>query len=137
MGAEGPAVPAQEWRSRTEKFAMRLAFVPLLLALTACEQLGIEDPAKAAAVKEAEGRAIGSACRHAMRAIEDCYTLNPKASKAAVYAGWREMDEYMRENKLDGVAPALPRAEPKKPKAADDEEEEAPAPKKGAKAASN
>jgi len=118
---------------------MRLAFVPLLLALTACEQLGIEDPAKAAAVKEAEGRAIGSACRHAMRAIEDCYTLNPKASKAAVYAGWREMDEYMRENKLDGVAPALPRVEPKKPKADEDEEEEeeAPAPKKGAKAASN
>lgn len=116
--------------------AMRLSLLPLLLALTACEQLGIEDPAKAAAAKEAEGKAIGSACRHAMRAIEDCYTLNPKASKAAVYAGWREMDEYMRENKLDGVAPALPRPDAKKPKAAEEDEEEAAAPKKGAKAAS-
>lgn len=116
---------------------MRLHVLPLLLLLAACEQLGIEDPAKAAAAKEAEGRAVGSACRHAMRAIEDCYTLNPKASKAAVYAGWREMDEYMRENKLDGVAPALPRAEPaKKPKADEEEEEPAPAPKKGGKAAS-
>ncbi len=118
--------------------AMRLVILTLLIALTGCEQLGIEDPAKVAAVKEAEGKAIGSACRHAMRAIEDCYTLNPKASKAAVYAGWREMDEYMRENKLEGVAPALPRAEPKKAKPADEEEEpaSAPAPKKGGKAAS-
>ena len=98
--------------------------------LGGCEQLGIEDPAKVAAAKEAEGKAIGSACRHAMRAIEDCYVLNPKAQKAAVYAGWREMDEYMRENKLEGVAPVVPRPDAKKPKA--DEEEEAPAKPKAA-----
>jgi hypothetical protein len=92
-----------------------LLALPLLAALSACEQLGIEDPAKVAAAKEADGKAIGSACRHAMRAIEDCYVLNPKAQKAAVYAGWREMDEYMRENKLEGVAPVVPRpgAKPK------------------------
>ncbi|MGQ3050844.1 MAG: hypothetical protein ACT6S0_03580 [Roseateles sp.] len=86
-----------------------LLALPVLAALSACEQLGIDDPAKVAANKEAEGRAIGSACRHAMRAIEDCYVLNPKAQKAAVYTGWREMDEYMRENKLEGVAPVVPR----------------------------
>jgi hypothetical protein len=83
--------------------------LPLLATLSACEQLGIDDPAKVAAAKEAEGKAIGSACRHAMRAIEDCYVLNPKAQKAAIYAGWREMDEYMRENKLEGIAPVVPR----------------------------
>ncbi|MCX2860728.1 hypothetical protein OOZ63_02630 [Paucibacter sp. PLA-PC-4] len=91
---------------------------PVLLAsllLAGCEQLGIEDPAKAAANKEAEGKAIGSACRHAMRAIEDCYLLNPRAQKAAVFAGWREMDEYMRENKLEGVAPVVPRPGATKP----------------------
>jgi hypothetical protein len=86
-----------------------LLAVPLLAALSACEQLGIDDPVKTAANKEAEGKAIGSACRHAMRAIEDCYVLNPKAQKAAIYTGWREMDEYMRENKLEGVAPVVPR----------------------------
>ncbi|HEY1091315.1 MAG TPA: hypothetical protein VGE47_09495 [Burkholderiaceae bacterium] len=85
---------------------LSLALVPLLLALAACDQLGIEDPVKVAAAKEADGKAIGSACRHAMRAIEDCYALNPKAHKAAVFAGWKEMDEYMRENKLEGIAPA-------------------------------
>lgn len=97
--------------------------------LAGCEMLGIPDPAKEAAAKEAEGKAVGSACRHAMRAIEDCYTLNPKAQKSAVYTGWREMDEYMRENKLEGVAPVVPRPEPKKPKK-DDEEDPAPAKKK-------
>lgn len=83
--------------------------LPLLTALSACEQLGIDDPVKTAAAKEADAKAIGSACRHAMRAIEDCYVLNPKAQKAAIYTGWREMDEYMRENKLEGVVPVVPR----------------------------
>lgn len=86
--------------------------LPCLFSLLAgCEQLGIEDPAKVAAAKEAEGRAIGGACRHAGRALEDCYTLNPKVSKAAIYAGWREMDAYMRENNLEIVPPQLPRPE--------------------------
>lgn len=90
-------------------------FVALVLCaqLGACDMLGIESGPEMAARKESEGKAIGSACRHAMRAIEDCYTLNKKASKAAVYAGWREMDEYMRENKLEGIAPVVPRDPPK------------------------
>ena len=86
----------------------RLAAPLLLLALLAgCEMLGLESPEKLAALKEGEGKAVGSACRHANRAIEDCYGLNPKVQKAAVVVGWREMDEYMRENKLEAVAPVL------------------------------
>ena len=87
----------------------------LCALLGACDMLGIESGTEVAARKESEGKAIGSACRHAMRAIEDCYTLNKKASKSAVYAGWREMDEYMRENKLEGIAPVVPRTPPPKP----------------------
>ncbi|WP_457419102.1 hypothetical protein [Roseateles sp. P5_E7] len=105
-----------------------LLALPLLAALSACEQLGIDDPVKTAANKEAEGKAIGSACRHAVRAIEDCYVLNPKAQKAAIYTGWREMDEYMRENKLEGVTPVVPRPGAVKP-AAVEEEVEKPAAK--------
>jgi hypothetical protein len=90
----------------------RLASALVLLALlSGCEMLGIESAEKVAALKEGEGKAIGSACRHASRAIEDCYALNPRAQKAAVFAGWREMDEYMRENKLEAVAPVLDRAD--------------------------
>jgi len=79
----------------------------LLALLSGCELLGIESPERIAALKEGEGKAVGSACRHAQRALEDCYALNPKAQKAAVYAGWLEMDGYMRENKIDGIAPTL------------------------------
>jgi hypothetical protein len=115
---------------------MRRLFAPLLLSvaclgMAGCDQLGIESPAAANAKKEADSKAIGGACRHAGRAIEDCYTLNKKADKAAMYAGWREMNEYMRENKLEPVAPVVPRDPPKPPKkAASAPEGEAAAPAK-------
>jgi hypothetical protein len=84
-----------------------LILAPLLaLGLTACERLGIEDPAKVAAAKEAEGKAVGAGCRHAGRSLEDCYAQNPKALKAAVFAGWREMNDYMAQNKIEVTAPA-------------------------------
>lgn len=109
---------------------MRLPALVLVLTATGllggCDLLGIESSSDTRARSDAEAKAVGSACRHAMRAIEDCYTLNPKADKSAVYTGWREMDEYMRENKLEGIAPVVPRpVEPskkKKPKPAEDEE---------------
>jgi len=75
--------------------------------LAGCDMLGIESPERIAAVKEADGRAVGGACRHAGRAIEDCYALNRKVEKAAIFAGWREMNDYMRENKIEPVAPQL------------------------------
>ena len=96
-----------------DKPIMRRLLVPLLLSalalpLAGCDQLGIESATTVSARKEADSKAIGGACRHAGRAIEDCYTLNKKADKAAVYAGWREMNEYMIENKLEPVAPVIP-----------------------------
>jgi hypothetical protein len=90
---------------------MRCLTVPLLLCallLSGCDQLGIESSTAVTARKDADGKAIGGACRHAGRAIEDCYTLNKRADKAAMYAGWREMSEYMRENKLEPVLPVIP-----------------------------
>lgn len=91
---------------------MRPAFAAVTLlvlaSLAGCEQLGIESAGTVAARRDGEGKAIGGACRHAGRAIEDCYTLNRKADKGAVFAGWREMNDYMRENKIDAVVPQLP-----------------------------
>ena len=75
--------------------------------LSGCEVLGIDSPEKLAAVREADGKAVGGACRHAGRAIEDCYALNKKADKASVFAGWRDMNDYMRENKIEPVPPQL------------------------------
>jgi hypothetical protein len=89
---------------------MRPLLAILLLTLVAgCDMLGIESPEKIAANREADGKAVGGACRHAGRAIEDCYALNRKADRAAVFAGWREMNDYMRENKIDEVEPQLGR----------------------------
>ena len=82
-----------------------LASTLALVTLTGCDIPGMESPERIAAVREADGKAVGGACRHAARAIEDCYAMNRKVDRAAVFAGWREMNDYMRENKIDPVAP--------------------------------
>ena len=100
-----------------------LRTLPLLLLaclLSSCDMLGIESAAAIAARKEAEGKAVGAACRHAGRALEDCYSLNKKADKAAVFAGWREMSDYMRENKINEVSPQPPATGALAAKEADD-----------------
>lgn len=78
--------------------------MPLLLG---CERLAdlleLPDPQQEALVAEAEARAIGGACRQTGRSLEDCYTLNPDAPKSAVFAGWREMNDYMMEHSLPEV----------------------------------
>jgi hypothetical protein len=126
----------------------RLSLTAIVLAtalLSGCDMLGgalgIESPEKVAAAREADGKAIGGACRHAGRAIEDCYTLNKKADKASVFAGWRDMNDYMRENKIESVAPTLaPQPATQVAKAAaeaDDAKPAAPADKPAAKPAAS
>ena len=90
---------------RSALIALSLAAVTAVLA--GCDMLGIESPEKVAAAREADGRAVGAACRHAGRAIEDCYVLNKRVDKAAIFAGWRDMNDYMRENKIESVPPVL------------------------------
>ncbi|WP_298312248.1 hypothetical protein [Propionivibrio sp.] len=86
----------------------------LVLTLSGCDmiqqQLGIEDPGAKAARTDAEGKAVGGACRQSGRAIEDCYSIYSWLPKAPIYEGWRDMDAYMRENKIETVEPQLPPA---------------------------
>jgi hypothetical protein len=86
---------------------LRSSVVLAACLLAGCDMLGIESVEKVAAAREADGKAIGGACRHAGRAIEDCFTIYRKADRAAVFAGWRDMNDYMRENKIEPVAPQL------------------------------
>lgn len=89
-------------------------FIPLFLALglTGCDQIsskmGLEDPAKKEARLDEEGKAVGGGCRHSGRAIEDCYAIYSWLPKESIFMGWRDMDEYMRENKIETVPPQLP-----------------------------
>lgn len=91
---------------------MKLSYGLILICLTSllsgCEQLGFEDPAVEKAREEAEGKAIGSGCRQTGRVLEDCYQINRRAPKAAIFAGWRDMDAYMRDNKIEEIKPEAP-----------------------------
>ncbi len=90
-------------RTTLTRLATALAF-SLTLLLTGCDLAELLADPKIAQ-KEADAKAIGGACRHGLRSIEDCYTLNEKASRAAIFAGWKDMDQYMRDNKIEGIAP--------------------------------
>lgn len=102
------------------------------LALSGCDLLGMESSSVVAARREADGKAVGAGCRHAARSVEQCYELNKRADKAAVFAGWKEMNDYMRENKIDAVPPAAEGATEVASAAA---AEPAPKPAEGAKPA--
>ena len=88
------------------------AIAALMLGISGCDmikqKMGLEDPVEKAARAEADGKAVGGACRQSGRAIEDCYSIYSWLPKSAVYEGWRDMDAYMRDNKLETVEPQLP-----------------------------
>lgn len=96
----------QKAHSTPYRFAAALA----LLLLGGCDIPGL-GPDPRVVQREAEASAIGGGCRHALRGLEDCYTLNPKSPKAAIFAGWKDMDLYMRENKLEGTPSVLGKAD--------------------------
>lgn len=54
-----------------------------------------------------DSKAIGAACRHSGRALEDCFALNPKSHHAGVFEGWREMNDYMVANEIETVKPEI------------------------------
>ena len=88
-----------------------LAVTALVVLLAGCDKIPGLGPDPRVAQREEEAKAIGGACRHALRGLEDCYMLNPKAAKASVFAGWKDMDAYMRENKIEGAPSVLGNAE--------------------------
>jgi len=105
-------VPETSWTS----LRTLLIAAALITVLPGCDiiqqQMGIEDQAAKSARNDAEGRAVGGACRQSGRAIEDCYAIYSWLPKASIYEGWRDMDAYMRENKLETVEPQLPPPQP-------------------------
>lgn len=80
-----------------------IAACALSALLAGCNEIPGLGPDPRTVAKENEARAIGGACRHAMRGLEDCYALNPKSAKGMVFEGWKDMDAYMREHKIEGT----------------------------------
>lgn len=91
---------------------LAILLLPAVLAGCKIEDVPGLGPDPRTVAREAEAKAVGGACRHAMRGLEDCYVLNPKAPKALVFAGWKDMDEYMRANKIEGVPSVLSQTVP-------------------------
>ena len=91
-----------------------LLAMSLGLALAGCDQLNdqINKPAR-------DAKATGAGCRLSGRSLEDCYKRNPRAARAEVYAGWKDMNDYMAKQKLNEMAP--PPDEPKPEPAAEEE----------------
>ena len=114
---------------------LTLIAVPALLA--GCDLLGMEPASAGAARREAEGKAVGAGCRHSARSVETCYEQNKRVDKAAVFAGWKDMNDYMRENKIESMPPPPenePVIEAKAEPAADPKHDAKPASKGAAKA---
>ena len=99
-------MPAHLYPTRPRWIAASLA----VLLLAGCEIPGL-GPDPRTVQRDAEAKAVGGACRHALRGLEDCFTLNPKSNKALVFAGWKDMDQYMRENKIEGSPSVLGKVE--------------------------
>lgn len=74
--------------------------LPALALLTGCNWV-----MNVSGLAAESNKAIGASCRQTGRSLEECYNRNPDADKAQIFAGWREMHEYMSKNKLDTVAP--------------------------------
>ncbi len=90
------------------------------LLLAACDLPFLnDDEAKIEAKRQAEGMAVGSGCRYSNRALEECYGMNPKMSKAAILNGWRDMDGYMRDNNIVVASPESADAAAKKTEGAE------------------
>jgi hypothetical protein len=85
---------------------LRPTLVAVTLLLAGCDlEALLADPK--VVQREADAKAIGGACRFGLRSIEDCYMMNEKASKSAVFMGWKDMDQYMRDNKVEGIPAKL------------------------------
>jgi len=54
-----------------------------------------------------DSKAVGAACRHSGRALEDCFALNPNSHQAGVFEGWRDMNDYMLANQIETVKPEI------------------------------
>ncbi len=85
------------------------ALAAVIVLLSGCEIPGVYPDPKVVQ-READAKATGGGCRHAQRGLEDCYTMNPRAPRSAIFAGWKDMDQYMRENKIEGTRSVMPAA---------------------------
>jgi len=95
-----------------------IAMLALSMTLSACDYVAsFSKPKQTPEEAKAEGIALGAGCRQAGQSLEDCYQRNPDSLKAGIFAGWKDMHEYMAAKNIETVVPAPPAAVPEKTEA--------------------
>lgn len=83
-----------------------LTMLALCMTLSACDYFQKSKSAKTPEELMAEGVALGAACRQVGQSLETCYARNPKGLKEGIFAGWKEMHEYMATKNLETLEPS-------------------------------
>lgn len=99
--------------SQARRLLANLALIfAVSFSLSACDYISsFSKPKQTPEEAKAEGIALGAGCRQAGQSLEDCYQRNPDALKAGIFAGWKDMHEYMAAKGIQTVAPPAPAAD--------------------------
>lgn len=92
---------AQQKKKMYGTYARVVLVAGLTFGLAGCDMITGMFAPKSQEEQRDEGMALGAGCRQAGQTLEDCYTRNPKSLKAGIYAGWKEMHEYMAAMNID------------------------------------
>jgi hypothetical protein len=92
----------QDWIMRKLKILMVAGAATML---SSCDLSQI--PGLAGKLSMEDSKAVGAACRHSGRALEDCFALNPNTYQSGVFEGWRDMNDYMLANQIEVVKPEI------------------------------
>jgi type IV secretory pathway VirB10-like protein len=83
-----------------------IAMLALSFTLGGCDYVAsFTKPKQTPEEAKAEGIALGAGCRQAGQSLEDCYQRNPDKLKAGIFAGWKDMHEYMAAKNIPTVVP--------------------------------
>ncbi|MBB5391798.1 MULTISPECIES: hypothetical protein [unclassified Herbaspirillum] len=95
---------------QAHRLVARLALIAgVAFSLSACDYISsFAKPKQTPEEAKAEGIALGAGCRQAGQTLEDCYQRNPDALKAGIFAGWKDMHEYMAAKNIQTVTPPPP-----------------------------
>jgi type IV secretory pathway VirB10-like protein len=114
MSLSSPSAPLMLRGRAIRVFAM----LALSLSLGACDYISsFTKPKQTPEEAKAEGIALGAGCRQTGQSLEDCYQRNPNSLKAGIFAGWKDMHEYMAAKGIETVVPAPPPVVEAKPEA--------------------
>lgn len=84
-----------------KKLAKNSILILICVQLSGCLGGFLPNPEKEKEDIENEAAATGASCRQAGKSLEECFKRNEDLNRKGALRGWKEMDAYMREFKLE------------------------------------